>query len=138
MTGAATRVGAGIALDAMSGRATQTARTMYLALLTAAPGPTTTPATMTEVSTAGYARQAVTFNAPTAADPSVQTNSGALTFGPFTADPPNVPYLGLVSSSSGTSGQMTYQWTADVARDAALNDSIQVASGALSMSASTT
>lgn len=137
MTGAPTQVGAGIMLDAASGRATQTARTMYLALLTAVPTATMTPATMTEISTAGYARQAVTFNAPTAASPSVQTNSGALTFGPFSADPPNVPYLGLVSSSSGTSGQMTWGWTADTARDAASGDSIQVASAALSMSVST-
>ena len=132
MAGEAANFGAGAALDAMTGRATQTARTTYLCLLTAAPSDTTTLATMSEVSTAGYARQAVTWSAPSG-DPRSTSNSGAVTFGPFTADPPNVTHLALVSASSGTTGDFIYYWTADTARDGATNDSIQVASGALVM-----
>ena len=130
MAGEASSFGAGAALDAMTGRATQTARTTYLALLSAAPGDTTTLATMTEITTAGYARQAVTWSAP-AGDPRVSSNTGALTFGPFTADPPNVTHCALVSAASGTTGDFIYYWTLDVARDGITGDSITFAVGAL-------
>lgn len=132
MAGEAANFGAGAALDAMSGRATQTARTTYLVLLTAAPSDTTTLATMAEVTTAGYARQSVTWTAPSG-DPRSTSNSGAVTFGPFTADPPNVTHLALVSAASGTTGDFIYFWTADVARDGISGDSLQVANGALVM-----
>jgi hypothetical protein len=132
MAGEASSVGAGLALDAMSGRATATARTMYLALLTAAPTDATTVATMTEVTTAGYSRQACAFSAPSG-DPRVSSNTALLTFGPFSADPPNVTHSALVSSASGTSGDLTYFWTWDNARDAANGDSLTVAIGALVM-----
>lgn len=132
MTGQASQVGANIMLDAVNGRATQTARTTYLVLLTAAPSDTTTLATMSEVSTAGYSRQSVTWGSPSG-DPSSSSNTNTITFGPFTADPPNVTHLALVSASSGTTGDFLYYWTADVARDGAINDSIQVAIGALTM-----
>lgn len=130
MPGQLSTTGANIGLDAATGRATQTARTVYLALLTVAPSDATTVATMTEVTTAGYARQAVTFTAPTG-DPSSTSNSATITFGPFSADPPNVPYAALVSTPSGTGGDFIAYWTADVARDAANGESIQVAAGAL-------
>lgn len=130
MSGEASSFGAGAALDAMTGRATQTARTTYLALLTAAPTDATTNATMAEVTTAGYARQAVTWAAPSG-DPRVTSNTALLTFGPFTADPPNITHAALVSSASGTSGDFIYWWTLDNARDAANGDSLTVAVGAL-------
>lgn len=130
MAGEASNVGAGIGLDAMTGRATQTARTTYLALLTAAPSDSTTLATMSELTTSGYSRQSVTWNAPSG-DPRVTSNTNTITFGPFTADPPNVTHMALVSAASGTTGDFIYFWTADVARDAANGDSIQVAIGGL-------
>lgn len=130
MAGQLSTTGANIALDAATGRATQTARTVYLALLTAAPSDATTVATMTEVTTSGYSRQAVTFSAPTG-DPSTSSNTATITFGPFSADPPNVPYAALVSSASGTGGDLIAYWTADIARDAANGESLQVAAGAL-------
>lgn len=132
MAGQASTVGANAALDAMTGRATQTARTTYLALLTAAPGDTTTLTTMSEVSATGYSRQSVTWSAPSG-DPSSTSNSGVITFGPFSTDPANVTHVALVSAASGTTGDFIYYWTADVARDAAINDSIQIANGALVM-----
>ena len=133
MPGQLSTVGANIALDAATGRATQTARTVYLALLTAAPTDSTTVTTMTELTTAGYARQACAFSAPSG-DPSLSSNTGTLTFGPFTADPPSVAYAALVSSASGTGGDFIAYWTANVAQDAASGQSIQVAPGALTIS----
>lgn len=129
MPGQLSTVGANNALDAATGRATQTARTVYLALLTAAPSDTTTVATMSEVTTAGYARQPITFSAPTS-DPSQTSNTATITFGPFSADPPNVAYGALVSTASGTGGDFIAYWTAALAVDATTGQSIQVAAGA--------
>lgn len=133
MAGEASTVGANAALDAMTGRATQTARTTYLALLTSAPTDATTLATMSEVTTAGYARQSVTWSAPSG-DPSETHNTNTITFGAFTADPPNVTHCALVSAASGTTGDFIYYWTLDTARDGISGDSIRVAASALSMS----
>ncbi len=132
MAGEFSTVGANIGMDAATGRATQTARTTYLALLSSAPSDSTTNATMAEITTAGYARQAVTWTAPTG-DPSSSNNSALLTFGPFSADPPNVTHCALVSSSSGTGGDFIMWWALDVAKDAAINESIQFAIAALVM-----
>ena len=133
MPGEATSVGAGKALDAINGRATQTARTTYVALLTVAATDANLISELTEVTTSGYARQSVTWSAPTG-DPQVSSNTNAMTFGPFTADPPNITHLALVSSASGTSGDLLYRWQADTTRDGITNDSITIAVGALSMS----
>lgn len=132
MPGELSTVGANIGLDAATGRATQTARTTYLALLTAAPSDSTTLASMTEVSTAGYARQSVTWAAPTG-DPSSTSNSAVITFGPFTADPPNITHCALVSASSGTTGDFIMHWALTAAKDPATNESLQFAIGALVM-----
>lgn len=132
MTGEASNVGAGIGLDAMNGRATQTARTVYLVALTAAPNDATTLATMSELSATGYARQSVAWNAPTG-DPRLADNTALLTYGPFSTDPANVTHLALVSASSGTTGDFIFWWAVDNARDAASGDSLQVAAGALTM-----
>lgn len=133
MSGQLSTAGANIALDAATGRATQTARTVYLALLTSAPSDSTTVASMVELTTAGYSRQACAFTAPTG-DPSLSSNSATITFGPFTADPPSVAYAALVSSASGTSGDFIAYWTADVAQDATTGQSIQVTAGTLTLS----
>lgn len=133
MPGELTTVGAGKALDAVNGRATQTARNTYVALLTAAATDANIISELSEVTTAGYARQQATWGAPSG-DPQVAANTNAMTFGPFTADPPNVTHLALVSSASGTSGDLLYRWQADTARDGITNDSITIAIGALTMS----
>ena len=132
MAGEASSVGAGLALDAMSGRATVSSRTTYLALLTAAPSDSTTLASMTELSATGYSRQSVTWSAPSG-DPRVTSNSGAITFGPVSTDPANVTHAALVSAASGTTGDFIYFWTLDTARDGISGDSFQVANGALVM-----
>ena len=133
MSGQLSTVGANIALDAATGRATQTARTVYLALLTVVPTDSTTLASMTELTTTGYSRQACTFSAP-ASDPSTSSNTATITFGPFTADPPSVAYAALVSAASGTTGDFIAYWTADAAQDAANGQSIQISAGALTLS----
>lgn len=133
MAGELSTVGANYALDIVTGRnAGPGARTTYLALLSAAPTDASTLATMTELSTSGYARQSVAWTAPSG-DPSSTQNSGTITFGPFTADPPNVTHCALVSASSGTTGDFLMWWSLTVAKDAAINESIQFAAGALVM-----
>jgi hypothetical protein len=135
MPGQPSTAGANIMLDAASGRATQSSRTTYLALLTSAPSDTTTVSSMAELAAGnGYARQAVTWGAPSG-DPSVTANTALITFGPFTTNFANVTYLALVSSASGTGGDFIWYWEADSARDPDNGDSITVAIGALTMSA---
>lgn len=133
MAGELSTVGANNALDAATGRATQTARTTYLALLTAAPTDASTMGTMTEVFTPGsngYARASVTWSAPSG-DPSSTSNTNTLTFGAFTADPANVTHCALVSASTGTAGDLIAWWSLTSARDAASGDTISFAASAL-------
>lgn len=132
MAGKLSTVGDNIALDAATGRAAAAARTTYLCLLTAAPTDASTMATMAELTTAGYARQTCAWTAPTG-QPASSNNSAQLTFGPFTADPPNVTHAALVSAATGTVGDFLAYWTLDVAKDAAINESIQVAVAGLVM-----
>lgn len=138
MPGEASDKGADIALDAMFGRATQTARTVYLALLTAAPSDATTPATMTEYAATGYARQAFTPTTPAASGGARGiSNSGSINFGPLTGATGlvDITHAAIVSSSSGAGGDLIAFWTLDSARRPAANDSIQVANGAFTFTA---
>lgn len=134
MAGSASNVGEKIALDAMTGRATQSARTTYLALLTEAPTDTTTMSTMSELTTPGtngYSRQTVTWSDPGTGGST--SNSAAITFGPFTADLPNITHCALVSAATGTAGDLIFYWTADVARDPISGDSVSIAAGSLTI-----
>jgi hypothetical protein len=129
MPGQLSTVGANNALDGALGRVTQTARTVYIALLTAAPTDATTNATMTEYTATGYARQSVAWAAPSG-DPSATSNSGTLTFGPFTAGTgATVTHIACVSSASGTSGDFIAYWTLDASRTPATNDSLVFTAG---------
>lgn len=132
------------ALDAVTGRATQTLRTMYLALCTAAPADAQSTGTisMTEYAATGYSRQTVTFGTgaggagtPTTVGGVVTTaNTAALSFGPFTAGTgTTITHAALVSASSGTTGDLVAYWTLDTSRTPATNDSISVAIGALTL-----
>lgn len=132
MPGELSQVGANIALDAASGRATQTSRTTYLALLSSAPSDTTTLGTMAEISTAGYARQAVTWTAPSG-DPSSTENSAEIVFGPFTADPPNITHCALVSAETGTTGDFIMHWALTTAKDPADGETLSFPAGNLVM-----
>jgi len=132
MAGQPTTAGANKMLDAVNGRATQTAATTHLALFTTAPDDTGAGTEVTTAGTNGYSRQSVTWGAPSG-DPSVAANTNAITFGPFTSNLGNVTHLALMSAATG--GSMLWYWNADAARDPDVNDSITVAVGALTMSA---
>lgn len=122
------------ALDAVTGRATITSATTYLALLTAAPTDTTTPATMTEYAATGYSRQTVAFSTPAlnASNVPESSNTGVLTFGPFTAGTgATISHCALVTSASGTTGEIRAWWSLDTSRTPGTNDSLQFAISAL-------
>jgi len=136
MPGEFSTVAAQYALGYTSGRAVPytAPRTTYLTLLTAAPNDATTMATMAEVTTAGMARQPVTWSAESAASPSETHNAAVITFGPFTANMATAAaYCALVSALTGTVGDFLWYWTLDVAKQANVGESIQFAIAALSM-----
>lgn len=134
MPGELSTVGAVNALNGALGRVTQTARTTYVALLTAAPTDATTLATMTEYAATGYARQAITWSAPSG-DPSASSNSATLTYGPFTAGTgATITHAALVSAASGTSGDFIYWWALDASKTPTTGDSFEFAAAALSVS----
>jgi len=137
MSGELTQYGANRAVQAGVGENVSAAAGMYLALITALPaGPDT--ATLAdfaanEISTAGYSRQAVTWAAPSG-DPSLIENDAQITFGPFTADPPEVGYCFLCDTSIGTSGNVMAYWTLTAPRDAATGDTLYFLAGDLEIS----
>ncbi|MFE4681528.1 hypothetical protein ACFRNJ_11920 [Streptomyces sp. NPDC056721] len=133
---------AGNALDFLTGRAVAytAPRSTYLALLLADPS---SPAgdgtyditTMSEVTTPGYARQQVVWTAPSGS-PMTTANNALLFYGPFTADmTAPAQFAALVTSASGTTGQVIYAWPIDDPLQAATNESLQVAAGALTLNA---
>jgi len=139
MAGETLPTGTDKALDAITGRATVNSATTYACLLTAnlTDTSTTSDVVTNEVTTAGtngYSRQAVTWTVP--ADSSgarITSNSGALTFGPFSADLANVTHVALVEGASGTPTALRAVFTLDTPRNPANGDSIQLAANALSI-----
>jgi hypothetical protein len=125
MPGQASNAGEKVALDAITGRATQTAATKYLALGTAA-----SDTAFTEITTAGtngYSRQSVAWTDPTTTGST--SNTGILTFGPFSSNLASVTHCALYDASTG--GNMLFYWTLTDPRDPDINDSISFAIGAL-------
>lgn len=135
MPGELSGTGAVIALEAALGRTAASTRATYLALLTAAPADNTTPATMTEYGATGYSRQAVTWGAATG-DPATSSNTNSISFGPLTGANGSTPitHAALVSSASGTTGDLVAHWQLTSSRTPAAGDSINVAIGALTLS----
>jgi hypothetical protein len=135
MAGKLTVVGAGIALDAMSGRATQTPRNLYLALLTAPASVTTTPATMTEYAATGYTRQLCAMGTPSGT-PRVIANTAGLSYGPLTGanGTTAVTYWALVSTASGTTGECVAFGDMVTPRTPAASDTLTAAIGSITVS----
>lgn len=140
MAGKLTKRGAALSLDYISGRAFQKTAThsTYLALLTVVPpDDTVTPVSMTEVTTAGYARVAVTWAAPAIVNGAeLATNSGTITFGPISAvGGMTLPAVAaaLVQNASGTAGDALMYWIFDIPLQAAQGESLQLAAGDLDM-----
>jgi len=137
MSGQLTQFGANRAVQAGVGENVTAASGMYMALSTAEPsGPDTASLAAygsVEVSTAGYERQAVTWDSP-AGDPSEIANDVQMDFGPFEADPPEVTNCFLTDTSTGTSGNVLAYWELTTARDASDADTIYFAIGDLTIS----
>lgn len=143
MPGELSTYAARIALDYATGRAVEVPApiTTYLALLTAIPDPEPplldemTMATMSEVTTPGYARPSVAWTAATATSPSVTQNSGLLSFGALTADmtAPAIAVV-LVTVATGVAGQIRMWWQLDQPMQLLTGQTLQVAPGTLTMS----
>jgi hypothetical protein len=128
-------VGAGYGLDAATGRATVSARTVYLALLTAVPAANVTPASMVEYAVAGYSRQICAMSVPSGT-PRVTSNTGTITYGPLTGANNTTQIVGwaLVSTASGTTGDVVAQGDWSTARTPAANDQLTVSPGGVTVS----
>lgn len=133
----ATSVWAGKALDFLTGRAVAytAPRNVYLALLIAEPGDPADLTTLAEVATPGYARQQVVWTAPTGAPMTTQSNA-LLFYGPFTSDmTDSATHAALVTSASGTAGDVIFVWPIADPLLAVTNESLQIAAGALTLNA---
>jgi hypothetical protein len=104
--------------------------TPYIGLLSAAPSDT---AGGTELTAGGYARQAVTFGAPSGGSPRVIANTAAVTFGPATgSDWPSATHFGVYTAS--TAGTLLYWVALPTAKTVQVGDTGAFAIGALTIS----
>lgn len=131
-TAALTQAGAELAGNKVLRNTGTSPTTWYLGLATSAVSATTTLATVSEVTTAGYARQACTFNAPSGSNPVTFALAADEVFGPFSADPPSIGYAFLTDASSGTVGTIYARWSG-VAVDAGNGESLTVKAGTLTI-----
>jgi hypothetical protein len=99
--------------------------TVYVALYTTDP---TDADTGTEVSGNGYARQSVTFSAPSNG---ATSNSSAVEFPQATGSWGTVAYIGLRDASS--SGNLLYHTALDASKTIATGDVFRIAAGSLSV-----
>jgi hypothetical protein len=99
--------------------------TVYLALYTDNP---TDADTGTEVTGNGYARQSITFGAPSNG---VSTNTAAIEFPQATGSWGTVSYVGIRDAS--TSGNLLYHTALDASKAIATGDVFRVAIGSLSV-----
>lgn len=132
MPGQFTTEGSDLAINKVLRNTGTSPTQLYIGLATVALTDSSTLASITELTTSGYSRQAVTFAAPTG-DPSNTENSGQLTFGPLTADPPAVAYAFVTDAASGTTGKIYAYWDGS-AVDALTGESIIIQAGALDFS----
>lgn len=110
---------------------------VYLALLTAAPaaGTDLTMAAETEYGATGYARQVYGPGTPTSASPSVISNSGSITWGPFTAGTGSaVTWAMCCDASSGTTANNIAAYLLTSSRTPANGDSLQAAASSFTCS----
>lgn len=99
--------------------------TTYLALYTSDP---TDADTGTEVTGGSYARQAITFGAPSNG---ASTNSAAIEFPQCTADWGIITYVGI--RDAVTSGNLLYHTALDTSKTIASGDIFKITSGNLSV-----
>jgi hypothetical protein len=99
--------------------------TVYVALYTTDP---TDADTGTEVSGNGYARQSVTFSAPS---DGATSNSAAVEFPQATGSWGTVAYIGLRDASSG--GNLLFHTALDASKTIATGDVFRIAIGSLTV-----
>lgn len=99
--------------------------TVYVGLYTSDP---TDADTGTEVSGGSYARQAVTFGAPS---DGVSTNSAAIEFPQATGTWGTVGWIGIEDASTG--GNLLYHTALDASKTIATGDIFKIAIGSLSV-----
>lgn len=99
--------------------------TVYLALYTSDP---TDADAGTEVSGNAYARQSITFGAPSNG---VSTNSAAIEFPQATGSWGTVAYIGIRDAS--TAGNLLFHTALDASKTIATGDVFRVAAGSLSV-----
>jgi hypothetical protein len=99
--------------------------TVYLALYTSDP---TDADTGTEVSGGSYARQAITFGAPSNG---VSTNSAAIEFPQATGTWGTITYVGIRDAL--TTGNLLYHTALDVSKTIASGDIFKISIGSLSV-----
>jgi hypothetical protein len=99
--------------------------TVYLGLYTSDP---TDADTGTEVTGNGYARQSITFGAPS---DGVSTNSAAIEFPQATGSWGTVAYVGIRDAS--TSGNLLFHTALDASKAIATGDVFRIAIGSLSV-----
>ena len=102
--------------------------TVYVALYTTDP---TDADTGTEVSGNAYARQSVTFSAPSNG---ATSNSAAVEFPQATGSWGTVAYIGLLDASSG--GNLLYHTPLDASKTIATGDVFRIAIGSLTVTIS--
>jgi hypothetical protein len=103
----------------------------WLALLTSDPVASgvvnISDAGFTEMTTSGYVRVPVTFTNATTGYPSQASNAALLTFGPMVASMiVPIQWVAMVTSASGTSGQMLCSWALSAAVQVAASQAIYV------------
>ena len=108
-----------------------TSRGDFIGLAVSIPSDAPTLSTITEITTAGYARKAVTWGAPSTVEPIQVSNTGAITLGPVTADMPAANYAFLTDAASGTTGKLVYVWELTEPVAALANKPVYVPAGAL-------
>lgn len=120
---------------------TPPAGSRYLALLLADPdisgpsgGPAVNVSDLIEDTTAGYARQPITFSDATAGPPAALSNSTTLTFGAYTANmAAPAQWAALVTSAAGTAGLLLYTWELDTIQQVNVSQFIVLPAGSLSL-----
>lgn len=99
--------------------------TIYLALYTVAP---TDTGGGTQVTGGSYARQVITFSAPSSG---VSTNSGAVTFPQASAAWGTIVAMGVFDAVSG--GNLLYHGTLATSKVVGINDTISFANASISI-----
>jgi len=130
-------------IDTSSGNAVKTwngsawvtgAGNRFLALLSADPvaANAVNISDLTEITTAGYSRQAITFAHSSTSYPSSLSNSALLTFGPMTAGMTNaVQWAAMVTVASGTTGYFLMSWLLPTSIQVNASQVIQIGVGQL-------